>query len=785
MQGNTHGLSISENARKVLEKRYLARDATGTVVETPEQMFHRVAKNIAQAERIYGASDENVREMEKKFYELMVSMEFLPNSPTLMNAGRELQQLSACFVLPIEDDMESIFNVLKYAALVHKSGGGTGFSFSKLRPKNDVVKSTGGIASGPVSFMKIFNAATEQIKQGGTRRGANMGILRVDHPDILEFITCKDDPREITNFNISVAITDRFMEAYRKGEKYQLINPRTKQPAGELDAREVMDKIAFQAWKNGEPGLFFVDRTNHTNPTPHLGEIESTNPCGEQPLLPYESCNLGSINLEKHLRWNGKRYEIDWEHLERTVRLAVRFLDDVIDMNNYPIPQIREVTHATRKIGLGIMGFARMLFKLEIPYDSEEGVETARKVMKFIRDIGWDESSKLAMERGTFPAWKGSVYWQKGIKMRNAYVTTIAPTGTISMIADTSGGCEPEFSLIWYKNVLEGERLPYMLDYFMEVAKREGFMSDDLIKKIIENHGSVRGIPEIPQKWQRVFAVAHDISYEWHIKMQSAFQEFTDSAVSKTINMPNSATVDDVKKAYLLAYDLGCKGITVYRDGSRQEQVMNIGMPEKKETKKEILPVSAAGPVVLQPRPRPDVVIGTTQKINTPYGTLYVTINEDDKGLFEVFATIGRSGGYTTSFTEAVARLISLALRSGIPAKEIIAQLEGIRSPKVTHDHGERILSVPDALAKALKRQISGELYKSIQVRMDHFIQGVSEDKQGEIKNVIEHDSEEDLEEAEAEIVRRGLSPECPQCGMSLSFEEGCVVCHHCGFSEC
>lgn len=779
----TEGLELSDNARRVLERRYLARDSEGDIIETPEEMFRRVARNIAQAERNYGASDALVREIEERFNEMMTSLEFLPNSPTLMNAGRDLQQLSACFVLPIDDDMESIFDALKYAAIVHKSGGGTGFSFSRLRPKNDVVKSSGGIASGPVSFMKIFNSATEQIKQGGTRRGANMGILRVDHPDILEFITCKDDHKEITNFNISVAVTDRFMRDWTEGRRYPLVNPRTGETVEEVDAREVMDRIAYQAWKNGEPGIFFIDTANRGNPTPDLGEIESTNPCGEQPLLPYESCNLGSINLERHLRRNGKGWEIDWNHLERTVRDAVRFLDDVIDMNEFPIPRIREVTRSTRKIGLGVMGFARMLFKLGIPYGSQEGVETAEKVMKFINDIGHDESSRLASTRGVFPAWERSIYAERGIRMRNAYVTTIAPTGTLCMIAETSGGCEPEFSLIWYKNVMDGENLPYVLDYFVEVAKNEGFWSEDLLEKIAANHGSVRGLKDVPPEWQKVFEVAHDIAPEWHVRMQSAFQKYTDSAVSKTINMVNDATVDDVKQAYVLAYGLGCKGITVYRDGCRANQVMNVGTPEK--SAREILPTSAAGPIVLTPRPRPDVVAGTTQKVNTPYGTLYVTINEDANGLFEVFALIGRSGGYTASFTEALARMISLCLRSGVPEEEVIRQLEGIRSPKITYDHGERIFSVPDALAKALKRQVAGDLYKGIQVRMDHFSKNPNGLNEREVDEVGVHDSEEEYEDAEIEVVRRGMSPECPQCGMNIVFEEGCMRCRSCGYSEC
>src|SRR6266545_3283296 len=541
-------LRVSPNALRVLQKRYLAKDEHGKVVETPEGMFRRVAHNLAQADALYGAKPEEVRKTEEEFYALMARLDFLPNSPTLMNAGRPLQQLAACFVLPVKDSIEGIYDTLKHQALIHQTGGGTGFSFSRLRPKDDMVKSTGGVAAGPVSFMKVYNQSTEHIKQGGTRRGANMGILRVDHPDILEFITCKTDTKEITNFNISVAVTDAFMKAAR----------------------------------NGEPGLFFIDQANRTNPTPHYAMIEATNPCGEQPLLPYESCNLGSINLETHLRQTTEgRYEIDWGHLENSIRTAVHLLDNVIDMNKYPIPEIEKCTKDNRKIGLGVMGFARMLFKLGIQYDSEAGIQMGEQVMKFISEIGYDESRRMAEKRGVYPSWKGSRHEARGQRVRNSYVTTVAPTGTISMIADTSGGCEPEFSLIWFKNVMDGEHLPYVLDLFIETAKREGFWQDGLLDKILANHGSARGISEIPMRWQEVFATAHDIAPEWHVRMQAAFQKYTDSGVSKTINMPDQATADDVMAAYLMAYELGCKGITVYRDGSREEQVMNVGVSMK------------------------------------------------------------------------------------------------------------------------------------------------------------------------------------------------------------
>ncbi len=1215
---------LSENALRVLQKRYLKKDDKGRVIETPKELFARVAWNLAQAERNYGATEAQVEETARRFFRIISTLEFLPNSPTLMNAGLELQLLSACFVLPVDDSLVGIFDALKQQALIHQGGGGTGFAFSRLRPKGDFVKSTMGVASGPVSFMKIFDAATQTVKQGGCisvdsllrtseglkplarllnspplgenftrdrvfdgadyshalvaqdngpaeiysietelglrigvtynhalavvdetgeivwreaenlkvgdwlvivkgghlgvdrslpplgpqhpnatrirvptemdadlsellglymadgctssggrfiitvgtvdievmdririlmdrifglapnqitegegdgyvdiqfqsrdlvrwlerlrwvkgsspnafipteiltgsadtaraflrglfegdghlhsgsgypsfsttserlaieaqqlllslgvvarrgtsrnreralghrtvhtltvidedsvrtfsaeigfvsdrkqerlelgprpmvntsdvipnqagvlrssysfvgrgsgpgrsrrganrrlyralmhyiseehpralprkrlvalmkrfpeiggnehlramsdvskvythitairpdraptadlevpgpasfvangvlvhnkRRGANMGILRVDHPDILEFITCKDRTTEITNFNISVAITDKFMESVLAGRSYDLVNPRDQRVVGQLDAREVLDKIAFQAWKNGEPGLFFIDENNRRQPTPHVADMEATNPCGEQPLLPYESCNLGSIDLARHMkRSRTGGWEVDWKKLEGTIRTTVRLLDDVIDMNAYPVKQIEEMTYATRKIGLGVMGFARMLFMLEVPYDSKEGIEWGRKIMQFIQEMGYNESAKLAGERGVYPAWEGSRHQEKGLRLRNSYVTTVAPTGTLSMIADTSGGCEPEFSLIWYKRVMEGEELPYFLDYFEEVARREGFWSEDLVKKILDNHGSPRGLKEVPEKWQRVFATAHDVPPEWHVRMQAAFQDWCDAAVSKTINMPREATVEDVKKAYLLAYDLHCKGITVYRDGSREDQVLNIGVAESgkpTEMRVEVPPEPAA----LRPRPRPDVITGRTQKILTGYGALYVTVNEDEKGLFEVFAQIGRGGGYTASFTEGIARLASLCLRSGVPVDEIIDQLEGIRSPRIAVDHGERVYSIPDAIAKAIKRHI-GMQKTGVQPPVETY---------DETNGAVETDVELEKESRDAaELLRKGLNPECPECGKPLVFEEGCVKCHACGYSEC
>ncbi len=708
-----------------------------------------------------------------EYRRLLDQLEHLADGWTIVDSVQKAAGSASFYDLSVADFNNYLAGGgLGKLAVVHN----TGFSFSRLRPKNDFVRSTMGVASGPVSFMKVFDAATQQVKQGSRRRGANMGILRVDHPDILEFITCKDKTSEITNFNISVAVTDKFLEAVKSGTKYDLANPRNKQIVGQLDAREILEKIAYQAWKNGEPGLFFIDENNRRQPTPNIGEMEATNPCGEEPLLPYESCNLGSIDLQRHMRRNANgRWDVDWEKLERSVRTSVRALDNVIDMSAYPIKEIDEMTKATRKIGLGVMGFARMLFMLEVPYDSKEGVEWGRKIMKFIQETGYNESAALAEERGVYPAWEGSRQWEKGFKVRNSYVTTVAPTGTISMIADTSGGCEPEFSLIWYKRVMDGEELPYFLDYFEEVARREGFWREDLVKKILDNHGSPRGLQGIPEKWQRVFATAHDVASEWHVRMQAAFQDYCDAAVSKTINLPREATVEDVKKAYLLAYDLKCKGITVYRDGSREDQVLNIGVAEAEKPKAVRVEVPAE-PVALRPRARPDVITGRTQKILTGYGALYVTVNEDEKGLFEVFAQIGRGGGYTASFTEGIARLVSLCLRSGVPVDEIIDQLEGIRSPRIAVDHGERVYSIPDAIAKAIKRHI-GMQKTGIQPAVETY---------DELGGAVETDVELEKESRDAaELLRKGLNPECPECGKPLVFEEGCVKCHSCGYSEC
>jgi ribonucleoside-diphosphate reductase alpha chain len=569
---------LSPNALTVLSRRYLKKDEQSNVVESPDEMFRRVANNIAQADLLYDGHAD-LHQTENEFYHILSSLEFLPNSPTLMNAGRPLQQLAACFVLPVEDSLESIFDAVKETALIHQSGGGTGFSFSNLRPKDDSVRSTSGAASGPVSFMRVFNMATEVIKQGGTRRGANMGILRVDHPDIIEFISCKVDNRELSNFNISVAINEDFMRAVEADADLPLVNPHNQQVVRTLKARDIFDKIVEMAWKTGDPGLVFIDRINRDNPTPHLGEIESTNPCGEQPLLPYEPCNLGSINLALMLNETNGVYQIDWDKLKRSVRTAVHFLDNVIDMSRYPLDQIDRMAKGNRKIGLGVMGFADMLIRLGIPYDSDEAVQAGERIMRFLKTVGRERSEELARVRGMFPHFPGSTYDREhGPRLRNATVTTVAPTGTLSIIAGCSSGIEPVFALSFMRHVLGDVDLPEMYAPFIEAAKKGGFYTDQLLMRVIAGE-SIQRMSEVPRDVKRLFVTAFDIAPEWHVRMQAAFQRHTDNAVSKTINFPPQATREDVRKAFLLAYQEGVKGITVFRSGSKREQVLTCADP--------------------------------------------------------------------------------------------------------------------------------------------------------------------------------------------------------------
>ncbi|MEJ2192532.1 MAG: vitamin B12-dependent ribonucleotide reductase [Nitrospirota bacterium] len=769
-------LALSPNARKVLVARYLKKDQEGKVVEQPEELFRRVAGCIAASDKLYGKGEDEVRELEEVFYGMMASMEFLPNSPTLMNAGRKLGQLSACFVLPVEDSMESIFDAVKNAAIIHKSGGGTGFSFSRLRPAGDVVGSTKGISSGPVSFMTVFDTATEAVKQGGTRRGANMGMLRVDHPDIIRFVTCKDDNAKLNNFNISVALTDAFMRAVAEGRTYQLRSPRTGAVTDTLEAREVFGLIVEHAWKNGEPGIVFMDGVNRCNPTPVQGAIESTNPCGEQPLLPYESCNLGSLNLAVMLKkTEAGGSEVDWTRLREATHRAVHFLDNVIDANRYPLAKIEEMTRANRKIGLGVMGWADMLIRLGIPYNSSEAVRTAEEVMGFIQEEGRRASAALAGERGVFANFPGSVYDGR-VRVRNATVTTIAPTGTLSIIAGCSSGVEPLFAVSYVRNVMEGTKLIEVNPLFEEVAKDRGFWSRELMERIAEQ-GSINDFEEIPEDVKRVFVTAHDVSPWEHVGMQAAFQKHVDNAVSKTVNFPSEASVQDVESVFLEAYESGCKGVTVYRDGSRDSQVLTKGKraekaagmgPEAAEGgadkhltdqghgedsvagKKE----SASGRMKIVPRKRPRVIKGTTRQMKTGCGTIYITINEDKDGnIFELFTSMGKAGGCAASQAEAIGRLISLALRSNIDPDELIKQLKGVRCHQPMWEPGGQILSCSDAIAKAIE-----------QFRMA--------DAEGNGGNGRD----------DVEIAFIGA---CPECGGAVEHEGGCAVCRDCGFTRC
>lgn len=755
---------FTANAKTVLERRYLAKDQDGKVTETIDELFHRVASAIAEADAAYGSTGDEIKELEGQFYDMMTSREFMPNSPTLMNAGRPLGQLSACFVLPVEDSMADIFDTVKYAALVHQSGGGTGFSFSRLRPEGSIVRSTGGVASGPVSFMKVFNAATEAVKQGGTRRGANMGMLRVDHPDILKFIDCKENNDEINNFNISVAITDKFMEAVKAGTEYELINPHSGEVSGTLDARTVFDKIVDAAWRNGEPGVVFIDEMNRYNPTPALGEIESTNPCGEQPLLPYEACNLGSINLGLCVSEEDGIPTIDYDRLSRIVRTAVHFLDNVIDVNRYPLPKIDENTRKTRKIGLGVMGFADMLLKLGVPYNSVEAEKAAEEVMSLIQSEGRTASAELAAERGVFPAWKESVFGIENLPVRNATITTIAPTGTISIIADASGGCEPMFAYAFTKNVMDGDKLLVCNDFLVEKLKEAGVYSEALMHRIAEE-GTLAHIPEIPAEIRRVFVCAHDISPEWHIRIQAAFQKYTDNAVSKTINFPNSATREEVKEAYMLAYKLGCKGTTVYRDGSRDSQVLTTGTA--KEEKPLEIPPSLFGNIM--PRPRPGMTWGATEKMKIGCGSLFITVNRDENGICEVFTSTGKGGG-CPSQSEATARLVSIALRSGISQKEILAQLKGIRCPSTVRQQGMKCTSCPDAIARTIEKMSKILGTETMGINPDL----IEEEKP----------APQPASKGNKPILGADDRLHCPECGKVLRHEGGCTVCD-CGFSHC
>lgn len=772
---------LSPNAITILERRYLVKDDKGKVIETPEDMFWRVAISVATAEQNYindkTSAKNRIQEIANEFYELMVRLNFMPNSPTLMNAGRKLGQYFACFVLPIADSIidendEGIFDAIRSTAYIHKTGGGTGFSFSRLRPEGSIVSTTYGKTSGPISFMKVFNQATNAIHQGGFRRGANMGVMRIDHPDILDFINIKSNLEEMTNFNLSVAITDDFIQAVKENMKHIVIDPHTRKKTSlrekvrdsegiligykdyEWTAREIWDLTIERAWQSGEPGIIFIDRINYFNPTPQLGKIEATNPCGEQPLLPWEACNLGSLNLAHFI----SKREIDWQRLAKAIKLAVRFLDNVIDVNTYPKPQIEKMAKGNRKIGLGVMGWADLLCKLGICYNSTEAIELAKTIMKFIKNEGWKASMELAKERGAFPNFEGSLFtsasldhpyfaepWvsecvklKSRIPIRNATVTTIAPTGTISIIAGASGGIEPLFSLYFYRHILDGEKLLEVHPYFKEVAEANGFYKEEVLEKIISGN-TISDIDEIPKKWRNLFVTAHDISPEWHIKMQSAFQEYTDNAVSKTVNFPYSTTKEDIKRVYELAIELRVKGVTVYRDESRENQ------PMAKEFRANVTPKKRALQSELD---------GMRFRIPTNLGTAFITITEDELGPRECFTSIGKAGSDINALSEAICRLISTALGYAVPMEELAKQLLNITSQPIPCEGGF-IKSLPDAIAKAMLRYLAKR-------------------KGCDVNKLIQE-------------IGKPTGALCPDCGAPLIFEESCSggKCRSCGYGNC
>ena len=851
-------VTLSANARTVLDKRYLVKDKSGASVERPEDMFWRVATVVAEADRRYGASDGAVQAVAEEFYFLMTQRRFEPNSPTLMNAGRPLGQLSACFVLPVDDALSNgqsgIYDTLRSMALIHQSGGGTGFSFSRLRSKGAMVRSTTGVASGPVSFMELYDASTDAVKQGGTRRGANMGILRVDHPDVLDFITSKEDLTKITNFNISVGITTKFMDAVKADGSYDLLDPSNGSVVGQARARDVWDKMILGAWRTGEPGVFFIDEANRYNPVPHLGAYEATNPCGEQPLLAYDVCNLGSVNVGYYVV-NG---QVDWEAMRRDIALSTHFLDNIIDVNKYPLPEIDSLSKRIRRIGLGVMGFADMLVRLGIPYDSAEGVEMGRRVMEFLDVEGKKESERLAKERGAFPEWARSIWGpddtcardEQGQRirpmqlLRNCNVTTVAPTGTISIIAGCSSGLEPLFAVAFMRNQA-GVMMPDVNEDFVAIAKAEGWYSDELMERIAKT-GTVKHA-DVPLKWQAVFNTANNIAPVYHIQMQAAFQQHCDSAISKTTNFGYAATQDDVRAIYEMAYDMKCKGVTVYRDGSRDNQVLSTGAtqdaaakrddakaagtPEapkadkattdaaaalKRElgelqgtmaelqneldrTKKALFSAEAENASRRGKRSRPEVMRGTTIRKETPLGVMFVNITEDEKGQpFEVFLNLGKAGGSAMADAEAIGRLVSLALRSGISLQEIHRQLRGISSDRAVGLGPNKVLSLPDAVGIALEQWwrdkqgvqtdlLAGGAPVSAPSPVTSMMPPMLTPAAGvpltrpPMTNGAEQMQPIEFGSGGGEV----FMGTCPDCGSQLEFAEGCVKCHVCGFSEC
>jgi ribonucleoside-diphosphate reductase alpha chain len=804
---------LSDNAKYIAETRYSRKDEDGKSIETVKDIFWRVASNLAKADQIFGVNEEGVNKLAKSFYQLFAEQKFLPNTPCLVNAGKTYQQLSACFVLPIEDSMESILETMSNMALIHKSGGGTGFSFSRLRPHGDYIKSSGGTTVGPVSFMQAYNDVTAQIKQGGVRRGANMGMLSIDHPDVLRFAVVKLDEWSLTNFNISLAVTDVFMEkievdkkfvtddsvpeeaveeirlaeqirdvderpraievgikklyewarATQEGEGYELINPRTKQVAMKLNAYKVFNLITRLAWQFGDPGLVFIDRMNDktSNPVPSIGRIEATNPCGEQPLLPYDACNLGSVNLSRFVLQN--RTDLDWEDLKETINMGVHFLDNIVEINQFPVQKIRDMVSNTRRIGLGVMGFADALFKMGVKYDSEKGIEWAEKIMKFVTESAREATQELAKTRGTFPLWNVSVYANTDYKPRNMALTTIAPTGTISMLADTSSGIEPVFSLGYQKNTVEGKTLYNVSPVLVEELKKRNIYSEELIEKIVKNGGILKGINEIPDDLKSVFITALEIDPEWHIKIQAAFQKYTDNAVSKTINLPEVATVDDVRQAYLKSYSLGTKGITIYRSGSRSFEPMQ--KVKNKETVEEKVVIQ-----VPRKKPTPDMARGVRLRKKCDLGSVFTSIfYEAGDGPVEVFVTLGKSGGFIAGAAEAIGRLASLSLKYGANLDEIADQIVGIScGQKIGLGNGS-VLSMFDAVGKSLLEISRGE-------QLDMFACE---------KDSLDTGALENLRIQQVDLETKTIS--CPDCGSPLRAEEGCFKCTNefCGYSKC
>jgi ribonucleoside-diphosphate reductase alpha chain len=778
-------VEITENARVVLNKRYLRKDSSGEIVETPEGMLRRVAHAIAEPENQYGTGDD-AEQAEEDFYGIMATLEFVPNSPTLMNAGTGAGTLSACFVIGLDDKMEGIMETAKETALVQKFGGGTGFALSEIRPKGSGISTTHGKSCGPIAVLKHLSSVSQLVTQGGKRDGANMAVMDVHHPDIMEFIECKHVEGEISNFNISVGASDEFMEAVKAGTTYPL---RYREDPGDpdspvvetgrLDAREVFDKIISGAWRNGEPGVIFLDRVNRDNPTPHLGRMTATNPCGEQPLLPYESCNLGSINLSKFLTHIDGEPMVDYPRLREVVRVATQFLDNVIDANTYSVDRIAKVTRSTRKVGLGVMGFADLLAKMRVSYDSEEGLELGRGIMRFIREEADRRSSEMADERGVFPAFKGSKYDAPDKpRMRNACRLTVAPTGTISMIAGCSSGIEPLFALSYHKhNILGGESLLYVDQGFERAAQDGGFYSDELMGYLADG-GSLQERDDVPEWAKRAFVTAADISPDMHVRMQAAFQESVDSAISKTINFPNSATDEDVTSAYQKAWELGCKGITVYRSGSRDEEVLTAGLDQDKN--EETAPSMETTPEgYLVPRERPITVSGVTERVRTGHGTMFVTVNFDDEGSpFELFTTLGKAGGCDSAQLDAISRMVSLALRSNVDPDEILDNLRGITCCPAW-DGGTLVRSAPDGAALALSRHLKGHATAAAQPEASTaplaLFPGDAKPKE-EVKGG-NGNGNGNLS------INKSL---CPDCSVgNLVFQEGCARCMECGYTKC